>query len=463
MKRALHVAGAATTLLGLGCSASDPAPPRAGYWQGRPNPAGVLVIRPEAFRSRTGAAPQRATASLYLPGSAQQRAVTFQVIDGMAVYQGDILLGPAHLVPWMYGRPRLAPVRSDVHYAAATPSTGHRWPGGVIPYEIDPSVTPEKRAMIEQAVTHVSTSSVVKVRPRAPNETDYALFTMGGSGYGCSSYVGRVGGPQPIRVDDCGGFGSVVHEIGHCSGLFHEQGRTDRDQYVTIVWSEISPGEESNFEIDGSTSDIGPYDYGSIMHYSRRAFSRTGNETIVPRDPNATIGQREGLSMGDKAALAAMYPDAGSGAGTTAPPITPGGGPGPAAAGFAGSYTSNRGDVTCGESGSLVNCSYPGGNLVCASQGAQLDCSWLGDGQGRAVFVRQANGDLQGTYGNLWSADDRGAWNLVRSAGGTAAPPPTTAPGFPTIPGLPPIPGLPSALPSGLPAWPLPPFPAPPQ
>ncbi|MCA9623401.1 MAG: M12 family metallopeptidase, partial [Myxococcales bacterium] len=272
---------------------------------------------------------------------------------------------------------------------------------------------------------------------------------------GCSSHVGRIGGAQEIWVKGCGVQGSVVHEIMHAGGFYHEQSREDRDAHVTIAFDEIDPAHRQWFEVRTGSRLLGPYDYSSIMHYSRKAFSRRGQDTIIPKVPGATIGQREGLSDLDKAALAQLYGNASPPGPPTGPPTGPPSGPPPT--GFSGSYTSQRGDVTCSESGGSVSCSFPGGSMVCAVQGANLDCGWLGGGlgggQGRAVFNRQSNGTLAGTYGDFLSHDSRGAWDLVPSGQPGAPPgqPPAPPPGL-NIPGLPPI-TLPP-VPSGLPAIP---------
>ena len=70
----------------------------------------------------------------------------------------------------------------------------------------------------------------------------------------------------------------------HWAGKPH-QSRPDRDQHVSILWENISPGREDNFarysRAEVSTLSL-PYDTASVMHYSATAFSRNGQHTITP-------------------------------------------------------------------------------------------------------------------------------------------------------------------------------------
>ena len=50
-----------------------------------------------------------------------------------------------------------------------------------------------------------------------------------------------------------------------------------------------------------------PYDYGSVMHYPKGAFSSNGLDTIVPNQSGVEMGQRDGMSDIDIAELNAIY------------------------------------------------------------------------------------------------------------------------------------------------------------
>lgn len=63
------------------------------------------------------------------------------------------------------------------------------------------------------------------------------------------------------------------------------QSAYDRDEYIKIQWEHIRKGTEHNFRKYNSSVVShfnSTYDYGSVMHYSGKAFSTDGVATIVP-------------------------------------------------------------------------------------------------------------------------------------------------------------------------------------
>ena len=104
--------------------------------------------------------------------------------------------------------------------------------------------------------------------------------------------------------------GTVMHELTHAIGFKHMQQAVDRDNYVVINWQNIQKGLEYAFD-KLSPSQVshfgGAYDYNSVMHYGRYAFSANGQQTIVPKDPNAQIGNKPNLSPQDIMKIKNMY------------------------------------------------------------------------------------------------------------------------------------------------------------
>ncbi|MCG8409342.1 MAG: M12 family metallopeptidase [Phycisphaerales bacterium] len=192
------------------------------------------------------------------------------------------------------------------------------WTCGIVPYEFDLNVSVQNRTRAIDAMAVWEAVANVDFIPRN-GHSNYVYIR---NSTGNSSFVGMIGGGQPVNIASWHSRFIIVHEFGHALGFWHEQSRTDRDQYIRINTDYIQPGREHNFFIHPASSHHGPYDFDSVMHYSQCAFSiccpvgstcncASGCETITVLPPNerwqTLIGQRNHISTGDADTLAFLY------------------------------------------------------------------------------------------------------------------------------------------------------------
>uniref|UniRef100_A0A3P9HB57 Metalloendopeptidase n=1 Tax=Oryzias latipes TaxID=8090 RepID=A0A3P9HB57_ORYLA len=184
-----------------------------------------------------------------------------------------------------------------------------RWTSPV-PYVLDQSLDLNAKGVILKAFDQFRLKTCIDFKPRDAEVFYISIQKLDG----CYSYIGRqVANGQVLSIGSgCDSKAIVEHEFLHALGFFHEQSRYDRDDFVTIVWNNILKGRENNFDKAGSdisTTHETPYDYRSVMHYSKDAFNNGNGSTIITIDPKFqnVIGQRLEMSHYDVLELNRLY------------------------------------------------------------------------------------------------------------------------------------------------------------
>jgi hypothetical protein len=222
------------------------------------------------------------------------KEVTYEVRDGLAVFQSDMILGPA-------SRTSVAPKAKGLRPKALTnapnfiSSTG-LWPvvNGVVrvPYAIT-NASAANTNNINAAIAESNTqlAGIVQWAPATGSDVNFVNFdfdpnNLSGS---CESSVGMVGGPQIIGGSINCTTTTILHEMGHALGLYHEQSRADRDTYVNYMEQNIDKPQHGNFDIIASGVGSGLYNYASIMEYGAFQFSRDGVSPVLETIPPGIV------------------------------------------------------------------------------------------------------------------------------------------------------------------------------
>lgn len=250
-----------------------------------------------------------------LGGAGVSRAVSpdspFQpdLTPGFVLIDGDIQIPYGQYLALMSGEPLFDP--------AATFGPATLWPNNTVPFDFTLSgtglVTTANQTLARDAMNEISARTGVVFRQAVAGDANRIRFN---NSFGNNSPVGMVGGTQIINIASWGSQIIIIHEIYHSLGFQHEQSRPDRNTYVTINTANICTANAFNFNLVANAVTYGPYDFDSLMHYGRTAFTCNNQDTITVNAPwNADwqdrIGQRDHFSYYDVMHCRARYPRAG--------------------------------------------------------------------------------------------------------------------------------------------------------
>lgn len=216
----------------------------------------------------------------------------YEMSDGVAVVMGDVAIGKP-----------TEPNAPDTGIAIVPPV--RPWSTRVIPYHIQPDVVNPDR--IQQALALFDRTVLRFVQHT--NEQD-ALVFENAEGV-CKSYVGRIGGFQPIWIPPGCGPSEIAHEILHALGFIHEQNRFDRDEFINVLFNNIEEKYRFNFEKLPPeymlVSGLAPFDFNSLMMYPVWMFVSGGQATMESKIRDRQIQPSPGLSDADVARVNAAF------------------------------------------------------------------------------------------------------------------------------------------------------------
>ncbi len=200
------------------------------------------------------------------------------------------------------------------------------WPGGIVPYVFDASVTTNEQPVYLAGMREWELAANIHFVART-TQANYVILVFDYM-QGTNTYVAS---SPPVMTIDSLSRGQICHETGHLLGFQHEHVRTDRNANITVNFTNLigsdsgtnSSGEGGSvaalYAIDNTSTLHGTYDFESVMHYGRTLFSidPATLDVLVPNAPFFTeyyyrIGNLA-LSPGDRAGAAYLY----------GPPTTP--------------------------------------------------------------------------------------------------------------------------------------------
>ncbi len=223
--------------------------------------------------------------------------IPFTVVQDWAIAFGDVLLGKAE---------GAQPGQQGFHH----PDDTRLWPTSIIPFGIHSDLKNPQR--VTEAIRYFNENTAVRFVPVTDNDADAIIFIADEEN--CASYLGHIGGLQPILVAPQCQSQDLIHELMHALGFVHEHSRTDRDQFLEVLWDQIDPKYLSQFALipdylihqySGSVFNFDPH---SVMLYPSTAFAKTpGRVTLRAKQNTPLSPATKGISAIDKERLFYLY------------------------------------------------------------------------------------------------------------------------------------------------------------
>lgn len=229
--------------------------------------------------------------------------ITYIRKDGKNIFQGDMLITDEQLNENLQSRGAVAPRL--------------RWPNNTVYYTLSNSILNNRNLLtrVNNAIREYNTRTNVRWVQASSNTPSYVNFVHSGrNGSDGSATIGRQSGYKFVSLDGNAPLGTIIHEMGHTIGLFHEHTRRDRDNHLIINWNNIQQGQNHNFQkynlsnIGNDGVDLVPFDINSVMMYWSNSYSRNGQPTIVLRNGRTFNYVRNGFTTSDITAINRMYP-----------------------------------------------------------------------------------------------------------------------------------------------------------
>ena len=257
-------------------------------------------------------------------GSWQNRPVVYQLWNGHAVVEGDIILNLTPFTRPASGDEKAVEPNGVERNGLSISYTKYLWPqvGGI--YQV-PYIETGSSSTLTSAINDFNAdfAGLIQFVARS-GQANYVNITVDGDGSteGFSN-VGMLGGEQTLECGSGCTLATWLHEMGHTVGLLHEHQRPDRGNYITLQLQNADlpnvPGNFTLFLYDYQT--IGLYDYASVMHYGAFDFTQAGLPVIESIPAGIPLSNEAGYSAGDLDQIERLYGTAPSNVTVTTNPV----------------------------------------------------------------------------------------------------------------------------------------------